>query len=104
MSPREFVQVYKSLLRLAKKFDRNPAAKCLIFRHTIPSPQSYTFQSASSVYFAEILETFLPDANFYFGSGPNTLVDMVRFQVNIISVNSLFSVFFPFFSAGEERV
>ena len=67
----ELKLVYRSLMKLAKQFDTNPASKCLIYRISTPSIKSKTYCS-------RLFDVFFGDANFYFGRylGPS-LSDLV---------------------------
>ena len=63
--------VYKTLLNLAKKFDDNPEAKCLLFRkdysfNTAPINQSNisTHKSAAGVYFKTVLDSLFSGGIF----------------------------------------
>ena len=79
---REFRTVYKSLLRIARDFDAHPAARCLIFR-VPPTLNENIIKSPSSVYYSQVLEDFMPSANFHFGRGHKTLTEIVRAEARV---------------------
>lgn len=71
---REIRQLYKSLIRLARKFDSSPAAMSLIYRMNI----NWDHKSLAGLYYTDILDKFVPKALFYFGSSRTKIIDVIR--------------------------
>ena len=76
MSKKEFRYIYRSLFKLTSKFDKFPESKCLIFRKFLNNHND-RFESPSAEYFSYLVENFLPKKNFYFGSSPYKLSNLV---------------------------